>query len=82
MESVVAVSRYEDGQLAEVRLYPTELGVDRPDSRLGIPRIAPPEIGRRILERLQRLSRELGTTIDIEGNVGVIRVGRATSGRE
>ena len=82
LESVVAVSRYEDGQLAEVRLYPTELGVDRPDSRLGIPRIAPPEIGRRILERLQRLSRELGTTIDIEGNVGVIRVGRATSGRE
>ena len=66
LESVVAVSRYEDGQLAEVRLYPTELGVDRPDSRLGIPRIAPPEIGRRIPERLQRLSRELGTTIDIE----------------
>ena len=77
LESMVAVSRYEDGQLAEVRLYPTELGADRPDSRLGIPRIAPPEIGQRILERVRRLSRELGTTIEIEGNVGVIRVGRA-----
>ncbi len=77
LESMVAVTRYEDGQLADVRLYPTELGVDRPDSRLGIPRIAPPEIGRRILERVQRLSRELGTRIDIEGNVGVIRVGDA-----
>ena len=54
LESVVAVSRYEDGNLAEVRLYPTELGVDRPDSRLGIPRIAPPDIGQRILERIQR----------------------------
>ena len=73
LESMVAVSRYEDGELAEVRLYPTELGADGPDSRLGIPRIAPPEIGRRILERVQKLSRELGTTIDIEGNVGVIR---------
>ena len=41
-----------------------------------------PEIGRRILERLRRLSRELGTTIDIEGNVGVIRVGRAASRRD
>ncbi len=82
LESVVAVSRYEDGQLAEVRLYPTELGIDLPDSRLGIPRIASPEIAQRILERLQRLSRELGTTIRIEGNVGVIRVGRAVSARE
>ena len=82
LESVVAVSRYEDGQLAEVRLYPTELGGDAPDSRFGIPRIAPPEIGRRILERVQRLSRELGTTISIEGNVGVIRVGRTVSARE
>jgi poly-gamma-glutamate capsule biosynthesis protein CapA/YwtB (metallophosphatase superfamily) len=82
LESVVAVSRYEDGQLAEVRLYPTELGRDAPDSRFGIPRIAPPEIAQRILERVQRLSRELGTTISIEGNVGVIRVGGATSGCE
>ncbi len=81
LESMVAISRYEDGHLAEVRLYPTELGADGPDSRLGIPRIAPPEIGRQILDRVQRLSRELGTTIDIEGNVGVIRVEPATSGR-
>jgi poly-gamma-glutamate synthesis protein (capsule biosynthesis protein) len=76
LESMVAISHYEDGELAEVRLYPTELGADGPDSRLGIPRIAPPEIGQRILERVQRLSRELGTTIDIEGNVGVIHVRR------
>ena len=53
---------------------PTELGVEGPDSRLGIPRLALPQITRRILERMQRLSREFGTTIDIEGNVGVIRV--------
>ncbi len=74
LESMVAVSRYENGELAEVRLHPIELGYDGPDSRLGIPRLAPPQIGRRILERVQRLSRDLGTTIDIENNVGVIRV--------
>ena len=66
-------ARPPDGNLAEVRLYPTELGVDRPDSRLGIPRIAPPDIGQRILERIQRLSRALGTMIEIDGNTGVIR---------
>ena len=40
----------------------------------GIPRIAPPELAQKILERMQRLSQDFGTTIDIEGNVGVIRV--------
>ena len=38
------------------------------------PRISPPNIGGKILERIQRLSKELGTTIAIENNVGVIRV--------
>jgi len=70
----VAVSHYDDGELVAVRLYPIELGADGPDSRLGIPRLAPPDIAQRILERMQRLSRELGTQIDIEGTVGVITV--------
>lgn len=73
LESLVAVTRYEEGELAEVRLYPVELGVELPNSRLGIPRAAPPDLARKILERMQRLSRELGTTIEIDGNVGVIR---------
>ena len=73
-ESIVAVSRFEHGMLAEVRLHPVELtdqGV-----RLvhrGIPRLASPEASRRILARLQKLSAPLGTTITIDGNVGVIR---------
>ena len=74
LESLVAVSHFQDGELAEVRLYPTELGADGPDSRLGIPRLAPPETAQQILERVQRLSQDFGTTIDIEGRVGVIRV--------
>ncbi len=74
LESLVAVSHYEDGELAEVRLYPTELGADGPDSRLGIPRLAQPDKAQEILERMQRLSRDFGTTIDIAGNVGVITI--------
>ena len=34
---------------------------------------APPEIAQRILHRLQQLSEPLGTTMAIDGNVGVIR---------
>ena len=72
----MAISHYDDGELTEVRLYPTELGADGPDSRLGIPRIAQSEKAQEILERMQRLSQDFGTTIEIEGDVGVIRVSR------
>ena len=74
LESLVAVSRFEDGELTEVRLYPTELGIDEPDSRLGIPRMAELQHAQRILQRVERLSDQWGTQIDIEGNVGIIRV--------
>ena len=74
LESLIATSHYNNGKLREVRLYPIDLGADGPDSRLGIPRIAHPELGNKILERVQRLSRELGTTIEIEDNVGIIRI--------
>ena len=74
LESLVAISHYEDGLLTEVRLYPTELGVDGPDSRLGIPRIAGPQTAKRILERVERLSDEWNTDIEIQGSVGIIRI--------
>ena len=74
LESLVAISHYDDGELTEVRLYPTELGIDGPDSRLGIPRMADLRHAQQILERVERLSDEWGTEIDIEGSVGIIRV--------
>jgi len=36
--------------------------------------IASPEVAQRILQRLQQISKPYGTTMTIEGNVGVIRV--------
>ncbi len=72
-ESVIAVSRFEKGQVAEIRLYPVELGIGLRDADQGVPRIAPPDVARRILERLQRLSQPYHTVITIEENVGIIR---------
>jgi poly-gamma-glutamate synthesis protein (capsule biosynthesis protein) len=76
-ESVVAVSRFDQGRLQEIRLHPTEGGFNGPLSDLGIPRTAPPDVAQRILTRLQGLSKPFGTTIAIEGGVGVIRVSGA-----
>ena len=78
-ESILGVSRYDNGKLVEVRVYPIDLRYDGPDSTLGIPRIATGDLGKKILDRVQRLSKELGTTIAIENNVGVVRMGTATS---
>lgn len=73
-QTIVAVNRYEGGQLAEARLYPVETGYDEVKlARRGIPEMADPETSQQILTRLQALSEPLGTTITIEGNVGVIR---------
>jgi poly-gamma-glutamate capsule biosynthesis protein CapA/YwtB (metallophosphatase superfamily) len=73
-ESAIAVSKFDKGQLQEVRVYPIWGRQDGPLSRRGLPMTAPPPIAQRILQRLQKLSEPFGTKIAIEGNVGVIRV--------
>ena len=73
-ESVVALSRFDKGQLQEIRLHPMWARHDGPLARRGMPMPAPPEIAQRILTRLQKLSEPLGTRIAIEGNIGVIKV--------
>ena len=73
-ESFIASSEFSGGTLTEVRLHPVELRYNAERmARRGIPRIAPPETAQRILTRLQALSAPYGTTIVIEGNIGVIR---------
>ncbi len=78
-EGIIAVSRYEHGQVAEVRLHPIDLGYAAPIADAGMPRLASAAVARAILERMQKLSAPFGTTIAIEGNVGVIRLKPATT---
>lgn len=75
MEALLATARFEGGKLVEARLHPVDIGIEhRPTSKAGNPTIPTPEISRRILEKVQRLSKPFGTTIAIENGVGVIRV--------
>lgn len=73
-DSVVAVTDFEDGRPVAVKLYPLDVGNTYDRSRRGIPHLADPENARRILADVQRYSAPFGTRIDIEGNVGVIRI--------
>lgn len=74
LESVVAVSKYDNGMVSEIRLYPIWLGKGGRDQLRGMPLMATPEQGKVVLERIAQLSAPFGTRITIENNVGVIRV--------
>lgn len=73
-DGVVAVTDFDGAKATAVRLYPLDVGNTYDRSRRGIPHLADPENARRILANLQRDSAQFGTTIAIEGSVGVIRI--------
>ncbi len=74
-EGILARSSFSGGRLVEVRLYPYTLGSYKTaGSDIGIPMTAPPDLAQDILQQLQTLSKPYGTKINIENNIGVIRV--------
>lgn len=79
-ESIITVSRFEQNELAELRLYPIELGHSERFANRGIPRLAPAPQANAILERLQKLSKPFRTQIAIEGDVGIIRLRSSSAG--
>jgi poly-gamma-glutamate capsule biosynthesis protein CapA/YwtB (metallophosphatase superfamily) len=72
-ESVVAVPTFQGQQLLELKLYPIELGHQAPRSQRGTPRLAEEATGRKIIERLSKMSKPLGTTIVYQNGIGVWR---------
>ncbi|WP_456647422.1 MULTISPECIES: CapA family protein [unclassified Bradyrhizobium] len=73
-ESIVSISRFEKNTLAELRLYPIELGHSKRFANRGVPRLAPAPQANAVLARLQKLSKPFGTEIEIENDVGLIRL--------
>ncbi len=75
LESILTYTRFENGKLAEVRIYPVDLGqTPRPGSQVGIPRRPSPEVARKILDEVIEYSKPFGTKIEIEDGVGIIRM--------
>jgi len=77
-ESVVTETRFDHNTVAEIRLYPIDLGYGLKLTESGIPRVAKPDTAMKILKRLQTISAPYGTKIQIEPSpewnyVGVIR---------
>lgn len=75
MEALLAYSHFESGKLAEVRIYPVDLGLTpRPGSQFGIPKRPTPEVAKKILGEVVEYSKPFGTKITIEDGVGIIRI--------
>jgi poly-gamma-glutamate capsule biosynthesis protein CapA/YwtB (metallophosphatase superfamily) len=78
-QSVIADCELEDGRLRALTLDPITLmstpGRGESAQRLhGNPRLAEGQEAREILDRLARLSKPLGTTIDVTGTRAVVRI--------
>jgi poly-gamma-glutamate synthesis protein (capsule biosynthesis protein) len=77
-QSAIVVATFEDGELSELRLHPTECGYGLSRSAGGRPLLAHGQSAAEVLTRFQDLSDPFGTRIEIEGDVGVINVRTAT----
>jgi poly-gamma-glutamate capsule biosynthesis protein CapA/YwtB (metallophosphatase superfamily) len=65
---------FEGDAVAGVELFPITLGFSEPAHDRGIPRLARGDEARKILEKIATLSKLYGTTLDIDGEVGHIRM--------
>jgi len=74
-ESFCPVCRFTSGNLKEIVLYPLDLGFGRRRSQRGRPLLADPETGKKIITRVARLSKDLGTKIVYRDGCGIIDVG-------
>ena len=72
-EAVLPICQFRGRELKEIKLYPVDLAYKRPIPQRGRPVLAEGEVAQHVLTFMQRLSAPLGTRIEIEGDVGVIR---------
>jgi len=71
-ESVIAVPVWKGKKLVEIKLFPITLGFGKPRTVRGRPMFADPELSKKIIEDLIRLSRPFGTEIEFKNGIGVV----------
>lgn len=71
-ETLLATCTFKGGALQDIRLHPVDLGFRRPRAQRGRPVLADRELGDKIIARLARMSRNLGTHIECADGRGVI----------
>ena len=73
-ESFVPVTRYENGKLSEIIIYPVDMKFDGPFADIGTPLLAHGATAQKILNIIKTESAKLGTTMIVRGDLGYIRI--------
>lgn len=73
-QSALALCRFDNRELREIEIHPIEMGFGRPRSQRGRPMLADAQEGKAIMQRIIRLSKDLGTNIEERDGRGVIRL--------
>lgn len=72
--ALLAECEWKARRLAAFKLHPIDLGFRLSRAQRGRPVVAHGEVAQRILSRLQKQSQRLGVRVEIEGEVGVVRL--------
>lgn len=73
-QSALALCRFDHQKLREIEIHPIEMGFGRPRSQRGRPMLADAQEGKAIMQRIIRLSKDLGTSIEERDGRGTIRL--------
>ena len=74
LQTAVAVCEFGNRALRQIKLYPVDLGFGRPRSQRGRPILADAETGKKIIERVARLSKSFDTRIQPSEGFGIVQV--------
>jgi poly-gamma-glutamate capsule biosynthesis protein CapA/YwtB (metallophosphatase superfamily) len=73
-ESVIALPTFTGRQLTGLKLYPIALGFKKPRTERGWPMFAGPELARKIIDDVARLSAPFGTKVELRDGIGIVGV--------
>jgi poly-gamma-glutamate capsule biosynthesis protein CapA/YwtB (metallophosphatase superfamily) len=71
-EGIVAIARWRDRRLSELRLHPVTLGFGQPSARRGRPMLAEGELAAKILGDVAARSKAFGTNLQVTGGVASV----------
>lgn len=72
-DTAVAIAKFQDGTIAEIRIFPLTIRTDHP-ATFSAPVRAAPADAKRILEKMRKDSEIFGTNMRIEDGVGIVVV--------
>ncbi len=78
-QTILAVPSFRGTQLTEIKMYPVDLQWKAPRSQRGSPRLAAGQTQKDIIERMTKMSSDLGTTLASENGVLMWRPGSRAS---